>query len=190
MGYSTDFLLSSRPQVRFLPGAPNKINGIPAKTVSHFFGLCDHFATKKLHGSANKFAELLAAVCVRTDSRKIVNVAVRQLETGTRAFLPWDRSCPRLSPNTKGRGDYVEKTSHALFSFTAPLCFSRNGLKVAASCFYRRAGTLSHARPGHIDSLPQVTAAIVLSSYAAWKGGHTPAATPLSKSPLSVLPPL
>ena len=164
--------------------------GYRQQTVSHFFGLCDHFATKKLHGSANKFAELLAAVCVRTDSRKIVNVAVRQLETGTRAFLPWDRSCPRLSPNTKGRGDYVEKTSHALFSFTAPLCFSRNGLKVAASCFYRRAGTLSHARPGHIDSLPQVTAAIVLSSYAAWKGGHTPAATPLSKSPLSVLPPL
>ena len=33
------------PQVRFLPGAPNKINGIPAKTVSHFFWLCDHFAT-------------------------------------------------------------------------------------------------------------------------------------------------
>ena len=110
-------------------------------------------------------------------------------ETGTRTFLPWDRSCPRLSPNTKGRGDYVEKTSHALFSFTAPLCFSRNGFKIAAYCFYRRAGTLSHAKPGHIDSLPQVTAAIVLSSYAARKGGHAPAATPLSKNPLSALAP-
>ena len=158
--------------------------GYRQKRCPIFFWLCDHFATKKLHGSANKFAELLAAVCVRTDSRKIVNVAVRQLETGTRTFLPWDRSCPRLSPNTKGRGDYVEKTSHALFSFTAPLCFSRNGFKIAAYCFYRRAGTLSHARPGHIDSLPQVTAAIVLSSYAAWKGGHAPASAPFKKSPL------
>ena len=55
MGYSTDFLLSSRLQVRFLPGAPNKINGIPAKTVSHFFWLCDHFATI-LRAAANKFA--------------------------------------------------------------------------------------------------------------------------------------
>ena len=89
----------------------------------------------------------------------------------------------------KGVGTMSKKTSHALFSFTAPRCFSRNGFKIAAYCFYRRAGTLSHARPGHIDSLPQVTAAIVLSSYAARKGGHTPAATPLSQSSLSALAP-
>ena len=92
--------------------------GYRQKTVSHFFG----------------FVTIL-----RPRSYTALPINLRscwqQFETGTRTFLPWDRSCPRLSPNTKGRGAYVEKTSHALFSFTAPLCFSRNGFKIAAYCF-------------------------------------------------------
>ena len=126
---------------------------------------------------------------MRTDSRKIVNVAVRQLGTGTRTFLPW---APWLSKAFSKR-----KRAWGLCGKDIPTPFFRSllrsvflptGLKSLHTAF--TGGRGRSPVPGRDTLIPCHKSSLPSSfPYMLPERGDTHQPAPLSKNPLSALAP-